>query len=161
IAVERLVEGDRSARMRLTKEKWTAGKAAKKLIKHALWIAIAAATGGAWIFYFHDAPTVFPEIFTGHAPATAYIFLAALTFTTYRLAGSMREQVRTYMCPWPRIQAALTDEDALSVTYRRDRGEPRGAHKKGDSWQGRGDCIDCGQCIAACPMGIDIRDGDQ
>ncbi|HXZ68092.1 MAG TPA: cytochrome c oxidase accessory protein CcoG, partial [Alphaproteobacteria bacterium] len=161
IAVERLIEGDRNARIRLAKEGWATGKFAKKIIKHALWLLIAAATGGAWIFYFHDAPTVFPEIFIGHAPATAYVFLGILTFTTYALAGTMREQVCTYMCPWPRIQAALTDEDALSVTYRRDRGEPRGPHRKGDSWEGHGDCIDCAQCVAACPMGIDIRDGDQ
>jgi cytochrome c oxidase accessory protein FixG len=84
-----------------------------------------------------------------------------LTFTTYTLGGLMREQVCTYMCPWPRIQAAMTDTEALSVTYRRDRGEPRGAHKKGDSWEGRGSCIDCNQCVAVCPMGIDIRDGAQ
>jgi len=73
----------------------------------------------------------------------------------------MREQVCTYMCPWPRIQAALTDEEALNVTYRVDRGEPRGPHKKNESWQGRGDCIDCKACVAACPMGIDIREGAQ
>jgi cytochrome c oxidase accessory protein FixG len=73
----------------------------------------------------------------------------------------MREQVCTYMCPWPRIQAAMTDREALSVTYRRDRGEVRGVHRKGESWEGRGDCIDCKQCVAACPMGIDIRDGAQ
>jgi cytochrome c oxidase accessory protein FixG len=65
------------------------------------------------------------------------------------------------MCPWPRIQGALIDKEALSVTYRVDRGEPRGRHKKGESWEGRGDCIDCKACVAACPMGIDIRDGDQ
>ena len=87
--------------------------------------------------------------------------MAGLTFTTYALGGLMREQVCTYMCPWPRIQAAMTDVEALCVTYRRDRGEPRGAHKKGDSWEGRGSCIDCNQCVAVCPMGIDIRDGAQ
>ena len=73
----------------------------------------------------------------------------------------MREQVCTYMCPWPRIQGAMLDQHSLQVTYLRERGEPRGAHKKGQSWEGRGDCIDCRQCVVVCPMGIDIRDGSQ
>ena len=73
----------------------------------------------------------------------------------------MREQVCTYMCPWPRIQAALTDEETLQVTYRVDRGEPRGPHKKGDTWEGRGDCVSCRACVVSCPMGIDIREGPQ
>lgn len=161
IAVERLIEGDRNKRIRLAKSPWTFEKILKKAAKHALWILIGAATGGAWIFYFHDAPTTLPKIFTGEAPATAYIFLGLLTFTTYMFAGSMREQVCTYMCPWPRIQAALTDKETLQVTYKHDRGEPRGSHKKGQSWEGRGDCVDCNACVAACPMGIDIRDGAQ
>jgi cytochrome c oxidase accessory protein FixG len=161
IMVERLVEGDRNSRIRLAKEPWSARKIAKRTLKHAIWLAIAGATGGAWILYFHDAPAVMRDFFAGSAPLSAYLFFGVLTFTTYTLAGMMREQVCTYMCPWPRIQAALTDEEALSVTYRRDRGEPRGPHKKGQSWQGRGDCIDCNQCVAACPMGIDIRDGLQ
>ena len=161
IAVERLVEGDRAARMRLAKAPWGQAKILKKATKHALWLLIAMATGGAWILYFHDAPSLAVGLVTGDAPGSAYLFLGLLTFTTYALAGSMREQVCTYMCPWPRIQAALTDADALNVTYRTDRGEPRGAHKKGDTWEGRGDCIDCKQCVAACPMGIDIRDGAQ
>ncbi|MCA8888316.1 MAG: cytochrome c oxidase accessory protein CcoG, partial [Parvularculaceae bacterium] len=117
--------------------------------------------GGAWIFYFHDAPTVFGQFFRGEAPFTAYFFFGMLTFTTYIFAGSMREQVCTYMCPWPRIQAALTDDETLQVTFKPDRGEPRGPHKKGQSWDGRGDCVDCKACVAACPMGIDIRDGAQ
>ncbi|MBI1365593.1 MAG: cytochrome c oxidase accessory protein CcoG [Alphaproteobacteria bacterium] len=161
IAVERLVEGDRNQRIKLAKQKWNAEKIGKKALKHGLWLLIGAATGGAWIFYFHDAPTIFPQLFTGEAPFTAYFFLGLLTLTTYIFAGSMREQVCTYMCPWPRIQAALTDAETLQVTYKRDRGEPRGAHKKGQSWEGRGDCVDCKACVAACPMGIDIRDGAQ
>ncbi|MEM9705216.1 MAG: cytochrome c oxidase accessory protein CcoG [Pseudomonadota bacterium] len=161
ILVERLIEGDRNKRIKLAKEPWSLLKAQKKVTKHALWLLIAMATGGAWVFYFHDAPTVLPQIFTGEAPSSAYLFIALLTFTTYALAGSMREQVCTYMCPWPRIQAALTDSDTLQVTYKTDRGEPRGRHKKGGSWDDRGDCIDCKACVAACPMGIDIRDGAQ
>ncbi|MCA8894438.1 MAG: cytochrome c oxidase accessory protein CcoG [Parvularculaceae bacterium] len=161
IAVERLVEGDRNKRLKLAKDPWTASKISKKVTKHALWLIIAAATGGAWVFYFHDAPTIFPQIFLGEAPLSAYLFIGILTLTTYTFAGSMREQICTYMCPWPRIQAALVDAETLQVTYKTDRGEPRGPHKKGESWDGRGDCIDCNACVAACPMGIDIRDGAQ
>ena len=76
-------------------------------------------------------------------------------------AGIAREQVCIYMCPWPRIQGAMFDRDSLLITYRGWRGEPRGPHKAGQSWEGRGDCIDCKQCVAVCPTGIDIRDGPQ
>lgn len=161
IYVERFFEGDRNARIKLNKAPWSVQKIMKKTGKHVVWIVIAAATGGVWILYFHDAPSIARDFFTGHAPLTSYIFAAMLTVSTYALAGFMREQVCTYMCPWPRIQAALIDEDALNVTYRYDRGEPRGKHKKGATWEGRGDCIDCRQCVAVCPVGIDIRDGLQ
>ncbi|WP_306253441.1 cytochrome c oxidase accessory protein CcoG [Parvularcula sp. IMCC14364] len=161
IAVERLIEGDRNKRIALDKQKWGVSKIFKKTSKHTLWLLIAAATGGAWVLYFHDAPTVIGNLFTGQAPMSAYLFLGILTFTTYTLAGIMREQVCTYMCPWPRIQAAMTDSETFSVGYYHARGEPRGKHKKGQSWEARGDCIDCKACVVACPMGIDIREGDQ
>ena len=161
IAVERMFEGDRNKRMKLDKQPWSVDKAWRKVGKHSVWILIAGATGGAWILYFHDAFAVVNNFVTGEAALTSYVFFALLTFTTYTLAGTMREQVCTYMCPWPRIQAALIDEETLQVTYRSDRGEPRGRHKKGESWEGRGDCIDCKACVAACPMGIDIREGAQ
>nr|WP_321441035.1 cytochrome c oxidase accessory protein CcoG [uncultured Hyphomonas sp.] len=161
IWVERAFEGDRAARMRLDAQPWSFNKAWRKLGKHLIWLIIAFWTGGAFVLYWHDAPTVAKGWFTGEAPLTAYFFAGILTFTTYFLAGWMREQVCTYMCPWPRIQGALTDENALNVTYRFDRGEPRGPHRKNESWEGRGDCIDCKQCVQVCPMGIDIRDGAQ
>ena len=161
IYVERAFEGDRNARMKLDADPWSFNKAWRKIGKHAVWLAIGFGTGGAWIFYFHDAPTLIRHFWIGQAPATAYIFCALLTVTTYAFAGFMREQVCTYLCPWPRIQGAMLDEHSLQVTYRRDRGETRGPHKKGASWEGRGDCIDCNACVVVCPAGIDIRDGSQ
>lgn len=159
--VERAFEGDRNARMRLDAAPWSFDKAWRKVGKHAVWLGVAFGTGGAWIFYFRDAPTLLREFWTGQAPVSSYVSCALLTATTYIFAGHMREQVCTYMCPWPRIQGAMLDADSLQVTYRTDRGEPRGAHKKGADWSGRGDCINCQACVVACPMGIDIRDGSQ
>jgi cytochrome c oxidase accessory protein FixG len=159
--VERRFEGDRNARMKLDASPWSFDKAWRKIGKHAVWLGIAFGTGGAWIFYFHDAPSLIRSFWIGQGPMTAYVSCAVLTFTTYMLAGTMREQVCTYMCPWPRIQGAMLDQNSLQVTYRYDRGEPRGPHKKGQSWEGRGDCIDCNQCVVVCPMGIDIRQGAQ
>jgi cytochrome c oxidase accessory protein FixG len=164
-AVERFFEGDRRERMRNAAGRLTPEIAVRKLAKHATWIVIAWWTGGAWVLYFADAPTLVKQLATFTAPPLAYIWIAILTFTTYALAGFMREQVCIYMCPWPRIQAALTDEYALNVTYRFDRGEPRGALKRNEVLREQGlpagDCIDCGQCVAVCPTGVDIRKGLQ
>jgi cytochrome c oxidase accessory protein FixG len=164
-AVERLIEGDRRERMKKAKEKPTLEIFSQKLLKHSIWLVIAWWTGGAWVLYFFDAPTLVSQLATFQAPAIAYIWIGILTFTTYTLAGFMREQVCTYMCPWPRIQAALTDEYALNVTYRYDRGEPRGSAKKNDALRKQGlpagDCVDCSQCVAVCPTGVDIRQGLQ
>ena len=164
-AVERLVEGDRRERMKADKGGWTMTLVMEKLTKNALWILIAWWTGGAWVLYFADAPTLVRDLATFNASAVAYMWIGILTFTTFLLAGYAREQVCVYMCPWPRIQAALTDEWALNVTYRYDRGEPRMSVKQAKRTEARGehagDCIDCYQCVAVCPTGIDIRDGLQ
>lgn len=161
LAVERFVEGDRGARIRLDNGAWTAKKFAKKTIKHTIWIIISAATGGAWIMYFNDAPTLIVDIFHFEVPLAVVFFIGLFSATTYLLGGLAREQVCTYMCPWPRFQAAMFDEDSLIVTYQRWRGEPRAVYRKNESFEGRGDCVDCKQCIAVCPTGIDIRDGNQ
>ena len=163
LAVERWIEGDRNARMKLDAGPWTFEKIRKRLLKHAIWIAIAVATGGAWIFYFADAPTLAYDFVTGHAAFVAYSTVAILTATTYVFGGLMREQVCIYMCPWPRIQAAMLDDSSLVVTYNDWRGEPRTKHAKKAAAAGQpvGDCVDCNACVAVCPMGIDIRDGQQ
>jgi cytochrome c oxidase accessory protein FixG len=163
LVVERAVEGDRNARMKLDAGPWTFEKVRKRLVKHATWLVIAVATGGAWIFYFADAPTLLADFVMLRAPAVAYITVAILTATTYVLGGLMREQVCTYMCPGPRIQAAMLDESSLVVTYNAWRGEPRTRHAKKAIAAGEsvGDCVDCNACVVVCPMGIDIRDGQQ
>ncbi|GAU84526.1 cytochrome c oxidase accessory protein CcoG [Bosea sp. BIWAKO-01] len=165
LAVERAFEGDRRERMKRDEGPWTADKLARKTGKHLVWLVIAWWTGGAWVLYFADAPTLVRELATFTAPLSAYVWIGILTFTTYALAGIMREQVCTFMCPWPRIQAALTDDDALNVTYRYDRGDPRVSVKQATRLRAAnepaGDCIDCFQCVAVCPTGIDIRDGSQ
>ncbi|MER8465723.1 cytochrome c oxidase accessory protein CcoG [Mesorhizobium sp. M1396] len=163
LVVERAIEGDRNARIKLDAGPWTSRKLVLRASKHVIWLVIGALTGGAWIFYFADAPTLLGELFTGTAAPVAYITVAVLTATTYTFGGLMREQVCTYMCPWPRIQAAMLDENSLTVTYNDWRGEPRTRHAKKVQAAGQpvGDCVDCNACVAVCPMGIDIRDGQQ
>ena len=210
--VERWIEGDRNARIRLHKAGWDLTKIRLRLTKWIAWLLIAVATGGAWVFYFADAPTLLRELVTLNAPAVAYMTIGVLTATTFIFGGFMREQVCIYMCPWPRIQGAMMDPDTLTVGYRVWRGEPRAKGRKrrelpaeaaqiateqaargrgapayrstpypgmlrpssdptaaeeGLTAQdvvlntGPGDCIDCMACVNVCPMGIDIRNGQQ
>lgn len=156
--VERWIEGDRNARLRLWNAKWDFHKWRLRLTKWAVWLLIAVATGGAWVFYFADAPTLLVDLFTGQAAMVAYVTVAILTATTFVFGGFMREQICIYACPWPRIQAAMMDEHSITVAYRDWRGEPRG---RGKEREGMGDCIDCNACVNVCPTGIDIRDGQQ
>ena len=159
ILVERWIEGDRNARLRLHRQKkLDFHKARLRLTKWTAWFLIGLATGGAWVFYFADAPTLARDLVTGNAHPIAYTTMLILTGTTFFFGGFAREQICIYACPWPRIQAAMMDEDTLVVGYREWRGEPRG---KGKNREGLGDCIDCYACVNVCPMGIDIRDGQQ
>jgi cytochrome c oxidase accessory protein FixG len=163
ILVERWVEGDRNARLRLHRQSYDLEKLRKRLVKWSLWLLIGLATGGAWVFYFTDAPTLARDLVTLNAHPIAYTTMAILTATTFAFGGFAREQICIYACPWPRIQAAMMDEDTITIAYREWRGEPRGKLQKGASApaEGHGDCIDCMACVNVCPMGIDIRDGQQ
>jgi cytochrome c oxidase accessory protein FixG len=165
IAIEHFWQGDRNARIRLDKAPWGVAKILKKVMTHVSWLAVGLLTGGALVFYFRDAPTLARELVSGTAPAIAYLFLGLFAATTYVLGGIAREQVCIYMCPWPRIQGAMTDSHTLLVGYKRERGEPRAPVRKGADglvdWSHRGDCIDCKACVVVCPTGIDIRDGSQ
>lgn len=162
ILVERWIEGDRNARLRLHRQKkWDFHKARLRITKWVVWLLIGLATGGAWVFYFTDAPTLLVDLVKGQAHPIAYLTMAVLTATTFIFGGFAREQICIYACPWPRIQAAMMDEDTLVVGYRHWRGEPRGKLRKGKLDPSQGDCIDCMACVNVCPVGIDIRDGQQ
>ncbi len=153
--VERRIEGDRNARIKRDAGPPSRDRTLRRLAKHAAWLGIAAATGGAWVMYFQDAPSLMLR--PGSVSMETWFFFALFTMTTYVLAGFAREQVCTYMCPWPRFQGAMLDADSLVVTYRDWRGEPRGTPKD----LGNGDCVDCSACVQVCPTGIDIREGQQ
>jgi cytochrome c oxidase accessory protein FixG len=166
MTTERWIEGDARDRMKLDNGPLTFEKIRKKISKHFVWLLIAWWTGGAWVLYFADAPTLVYDLATFQPGAgEAYLWIGILTFTTYIFAGWMREKLCLHACPWPRIQAALTDEYALNVTYRYDRGEPRMSLKQASVARAEhkpsGDCVDCGQCVAVCPTGVDIRKGAQ
>lgn len=163
LMVERWIEGDRNARMKRDAGPWTRDKIWRKAAKHWVWFWVAFWTGGAWVMYYVNAPVVVVEFWTGRASPDVYAMTLLFTLTTYLLAGWAREQVCLYMCPWPRFQSAMLDEQTLIVTYEAWRGEPRG-HGRRDAGEAAGilgDCVDCQACVNVCPTGVDIRAGIQ
>ncbi len=163
IWVERKIEGDRNARIKLQQAPWNFEKIFKYSLKYLIWLTISVLTGATFVFYFADAPQLAIDLISLKAAPVAYITIAILTATTLTFAGFMREQMCIYMCPWPRIQGAMLDENSLTVTYNDWRGEPRTKKAKKQKALGNqvGDCVDCDACVAVCPTGIDIRDGQQ
>ncbi len=155
--VERIIEGDRNARMRLDKERFSKNKVLRKGAKHAVWIALSLWTGFTFVGFFTPIKDLWGEALTLSFGPWEGFWVLFYGFATYGNAGWMREQVCKYMCPYARFQSAMFDKDTLIITYDRARGEPRG--KAGT--QGAGDCVDCAICVQACPTGIDIRDGLQ
>ena len=159
--VERIVQGDRNARMKLDQSPISFEKIWKKGLTHFIWLIIGVLTGGAWVFYFNDAPKLWHDIINFQSSFAVNAWIISLTISTYIMAGYAREQVCTYMCPYARFQSAMFDKDTLIISYDKERGEPRGKHKVGESWEGKGHCIDCSNCVTVCPTGIDIRNGLQ
>ena len=153
--IERRIEGDRNARMKLDRQKAGARKIALKAAKHAAWIAVALWTGITFVGYFTPIKELCANLLMFSAGPWETFWALFYGFATYGNAGWMREQVCKYMCPYARFQSAMFDKDTLVITYDAKRGEPRG--KGGD----KGDCVDCGICVQVCPTGIDIRQGLQ
>ena len=170
IFVERLVQGERNARIRLSQAPWTNQKIFKMGLTHILWLIVAFVTGLSFTLYWGNAPELIVKMIMGDVPFSAYATTFFLTITTYVMAGLAREQVCSYMCPYARFQAVMFDSDTLIVAYDENRGERelgRQKPKKGLMTSAErdnasiGDCIDCGYCVQVCPTGIDIRNGMQ
>ena len=126
-----------------------------------LWLVISVLTGISFVSWFTDSLQLWKDLFTGQASGTAYFVVALFTVGTFVLAGRLREQACFWLCPYARIQGVMYDQETILPTYDFHRGEPRGRLKKGKVPEGQGDCIDCKQCVAVCPTGIDIRMGQQ
>src|SRR6187397_91056 len=163
LLVERLIEGDRRQRLKNMGAPLDARRAMQIVAKHSAWLLISLATGGTLIFYFTDAPELLRSFARGDVSANTLCWIVAFAGTTYGLAGFAREQVCTFMCPWPRLQGAIWDPEAFTVNYRDSRGEKRMSAKKAAEARSRGepagDCVSCNLCVTVCPIGIDIREG--
>jgi cytochrome c oxidase accessory protein FixG len=161
--IEKVVEGDRSARMRLDKSDVSMVKVGKKWLKHSLWILFSLWTGFTFVGYFTPIRELADLTWAAALGPWQTFWVVFYGFATYGNAGFMREQVCKYMCPYARFQSAMFDKDTMVVTYDEARGEPRGARKKGSdpAMAGLGSCIDCTLCVQVCPTGIDIRNGLQ
>ena len=170
VMIERLVQGERNARIKLIKGPNTPEKIIKLGITKLLWLLVAFFTGLAFTAYWGDSLQLTRDFFTGQAPFPAYATTFFLMATTFVMAGMAREQVCTYMCPYSRFQGVMFDADTLIVAYDEQRGERengrikpvKGLMKQEErERKNHGDCIDCGYCVQVCPVGIDIRNGMQ
>ncbi|MEI8031236.1 MAG: cytochrome c oxidase accessory protein CcoG [Comamonadaceae bacterium] len=161
--IERKVEGNRSARMRRDAQPWATPKAARKVTKHFLWLALALWTGFTFVGYFTPIKELGVEFVQFDLGPWEIFWVFFYGFATYGNAGFMREQVCKHMCPYARFQSAMFDKDTLIVTYDTERGEPRGARSRKADYQALklGACVDCSLCVQVCPTGIDIRQGLQ
>jgi len=161
--IERKIEGDRVARMRLDEGEFSLEKLVKKWYKHLVWMGLSIWTGFTFVGYFTPIRELAMEFFTTHMSSWELFWVFFYGFATYGNAGFMREQVCKYMCPYARFQSAMFDHDTLIVTYDPARGEPRGARsRQADASQLKlGHCVNCTLCVQVCPTGIDIRQGLQ
>ena len=156
--IEVWVEGDAVARRALDAAPWSPEKFAKRGAKHAVYFVVAAILTHGFLAYFVSVPEVWAMVRSApNEHWSVFVFMMAYTGLTYFIFCWFREQVCIVICPYGRIQSALTDDNTVTIGYDAKRGEPRG--KAGT--EGTGDCIACNRCVHVCPTGIDIRQGLQ
>ncbi len=161
--LERRLEGDRLARLRLDDAPWGGEKLLRRGGKHLAWAALALLTGFSLVSWFTPARSLaaaLPTLAFGPWEAFWILFYAA---ATYVHAGLLREKVCQHACPYGRFQGSMLDAGTRVIAYDSARGEPRGARARGEDARarGQGDCVDCTLCVQVCPVGIDIRQGLQ
>jgi cytochrome c oxidase accessory protein FixG len=161
--VERHIEGDRIARMKLDEGPWNARKLWRKSAKQVAWVLISLWTGFTFVGYFTPILSLSASAMQLGFGPWEWFWVLFYALATYGNAGFLREQVCKYMCPYARFQSVMFDKDTLIISYDAERGDPRGSRsRKVDPRSiGKGDCIDCGLCVQVCPTGIDIRKGLQ
>ena len=162
IAVERFFQGDRNARMRLDKAPWSFETLWRKAATHADLAADRDRHRRRLGLLFRRRADARPP--ACHASTRRWSPMSSSASSPpppMCWAASPASRSASICAPGRASRARMFDRDSLLISYRAWRGEPRGPHKAGQSWEGRGDCIDCRQCVAVCPTGIDIRDGSQ
>lgn len=159
--IEEQIEGNPSHRRKLKDAPLNLRKLRLRGTKYFLWLIISMLTGISFAAWFTDAYELWKGYLSLSAPTAAWIVLGMFTAGTFVFAGFMREQVCFWLCPYARIQGVMYDRETILPAYDYMRGEPRGKLKKGKYESGKGDCIECSQCVAVCPTGIDIRAGQQ
>ncbi len=163
--IEEKIEGNHTQRRKLDNAPWNLKKIRLKVIKHSIWLAIAALTGISFSIWFVDAFDYWNNLLAFQLPMVGWVTLAMFLAGTYILAGFLREQTCLWLCPYARIQGVMTDSQTIMPTYDVKRGEPRGKIHRGSATdadsKAQGDCIDCFQCVQVCPTGVDIRQGQQ
>ena len=159
--IEEKFEGPPRKRYQLDQMPLGLHKLRIKLFKHLIWLTIAMVTGISFVAWFTDAYGMWGNLAAFDLPPAAWITIAIFTAFTYVFAGLLREQVCFWLCPYARIQSAMVDKHTVIPTYDLGRGEPRSRVRKDDSLANQGDCVDCNQCVAVCPTGVDIRKGLQ
>ena len=161
--LEHHIEGNRATRMRLDAAPWGVQKLARKGAKQGAWMAVSLVASFTFVGYFTPISTLAADFLTLGFSPWEWFWLLFFASAIYGDAGYLREQFCNYMCPYARIQSALTDMDTLVIAYDRERGEARGARSRtiDPKSVALGDCIDCTLCVQVCPVGIDIRNGLQ
>lgn len=162
--IEYWIEGDWTHQKKLNKQSWNKEKILKKTLKHVIFFIISFLIANTFLAYIIGAEELW-EIqnapFTDHLGGL--IAIVIFSFLFYGVFAFLREQVCTTICPYGRLQGVLLDKSSIVVAYDHKRGEKRGKLKKNEDRDalGKGDCIDCHQCVNVCPTGIDIRNGTQ